>query len=128
MLKTCGGDVLVFSQEEVVETPPVSILPTLESAEGTRSDGEHPDGKDPKTSHKEKKEQKDKYAKPKIKTLVPNSSENNLTKARTFSFEQLYEFNNLFLNKSFLRKRVRASEVDIDKNQTDIAELFKWKE
>lgn len=61
---------------------------------------------------------------PKIKCHVPNDTENNLLKARTFSFQQLYEFNNLCLNKSFLRKRVRASEEDIDKNQKDIAALF----
>ena len=64
---------------------------------------------------KHHKEVKDRYAHPKVKCTLPNHTENNLTKARLFSFEQLYEFNNLFLNKSFLRKRVRATEVDIDK-------------
>ena len=50
--------------------------------------------------------------KPKVATNLPNKRENNLTKARMLSFEQLYEFNNLFLNKSFLRKRTRAAEEE----------------
>lgn len=38
--------------------------------------------------------------------MVPNQHENNLKKARLVTFEQLYDFNNLFLNKSFLKKRM----------------------
>jgi len=53
------------------------------------------------------------YMKPKVATSLPNKKEYNLTKARLITFEQLYEFNNLFLNKSFLRKRTRAAEQDI---------------
>ena len=56
-----------------------------------------------------------KYLHPKVKTKVPSMTENPLTKSRTFSFQQLYEFHNLVLNKSFLRKRVRSSEEDMDK-------------
>jgi hypothetical protein len=70
----------------------------------------------------------DRSLKPKVRNHIPSATENPLTKTRTFSFKQLYDFNNLYLNKSFLRKRVRSSEEDIHKNQKDIEALFKWKE
>ena len=67
---------------------------------------------------KKKKKSKDKgpsdaWKKPKIATKLPNNKENPLTKARTHSFKQLYDFTNLILNKSFLRKRVYALEQDV---------------
>jgi hypothetical protein len=68
-----------------------------------------------------------KYLTPKIKTNLPTSTENLLTKARTFSFEQLYDFHNLCLNKSFLRKRVRSIEEDIFRNSNKLDELYAWK-
>ena len=46
---------------------------------------------------------------------VPNSGENELTKARLVTFKQLYDFNNMFLNKSYLRKRTKYSEDHISK-------------
>ena len=68
-----------------------------------------------KTGKTEKEKKIPRYMKPKVATNLPNMKENNLTKARMLSFQQLYEFNNLFLNKSFLRKRTRAAEEDIFK-------------
>ena len=50
-----------------------------------------------------------------------------MTKARLFSFHQLYDFNNLFLNKSFLRKRVRSTEEDIWQLQNKVAALESWR-
>ena len=65
--------------------------------------------------------------KPKIPTGLPNKKENTLTKARLVSFKQLYEFNNLCLNKSFLRKRTRAAEEDILDLQKRVKKLEGWR-
>jgi hypothetical protein len=54
-----------------------------------------------------------KFLMPSIRTYLPTEAENPLKKSRAFSFEQLYAFNNLCMNKSFLRKRVRSLEVDV---------------
>lgn len=61
--------------------------------------------------------------KPKVDCWLPNYKENPLTKSRALSFEQLYDFNNIFLNKSFLRKRVTSTEEDVCLNQKQIKEL-----
>jgi hypothetical protein len=45
-----------------------------------------------------------------------------------FSFKQLYEFNNLHLNKSFLRKRTRHAEEDIASLQDQVKVLQAWRE
>ena len=119
MLRKAQADVLLFDDMVVDDTVPQTVLVSQASQESMSASQGDKSG----PGHVKK----DKYAMPKVKCHVPNNTENNLLKARTFSFHQLYEFNNLCLNKSFLRKRVRASEEDIDKNQTDIAALFKWK-
>ena len=82
---------------------------------------------------KDKKEKegdfsKKKWIRPNHQAYIPNDVEDPLTKARMFSFKQLYEFNNLYLNKSFLRKRTRNAEEDIFKIQNQIKELFEWRE
>jgi hypothetical protein len=46
---------------------------------------------------------------------VPNTEENELTKARLVTFKQLYDFNNFVLNKSYLRKRTSRNEEYISK-------------
>ena len=46
---------------------------------------------------------------------IPAKDENELLKARLFNFKQLYDFNNLCLNKSFLRKRTKKNEDHIAK-------------
>lgn len=58
---------------------------------------------------------------------VPNQEENELTKARMVTFKQLYEFNNLFLNKSYLRKRTGRSEEYIAKLQKEMIEVQEWR-
>jgi hypothetical protein len=45
-----------------------------------------------------------------------------------FSFKQLYEFNNLYLNKSFLRKRTRNAEEDIASIWAQINKIHAWQE
>ena len=45
-----------------------------------------------------------------------------------FSFKQLYEFNNLYLNKSFLRKRTRNAEEDIASIWAHNKEMLAWRE
>lgn len=65
---------------------------------------------------------------PGVKTHLPTTTENPLKKSRAFSFEQLYHFNNLCMNKSFLRKRVRSLEVDLATAQKHIKELERWRE
>ena len=47
-------------------------------------------------------------------SLMPNSVESDRLKGRVFSFKQLYDFNNLFLNKSYLKKRTKVNENHID--------------
>ena len=76
--------------------------------------------KDDKKKKKKSKDKglEDKWKKPKIATKLPNYKENPLTKARTHSFKQLYDFINLVLNKSFLRKRVYSIEQDMSVAQT----------
>ena len=46
---------------------------------------------------------------------MPNLIEEDKLKARMFTFKQLYDFNNLCLNKSFLKKRVTVNEEHIAK-------------
>ena len=58
---------------------------------------------------------------------IPNNKENELTKARLVSFKQLYDFNNLCLNKSFLRKRTKQSEDHISVLQDEVKELQRWR-
>lgn len=43
------------------------------------------------------------------------------------SFKQIYEFFNLCLNKSFLRKRTRHAENDIFLMQNELKKLQEWK-
>jgi len=45
-----------------------------------------------------------------------------------FSFKQLYEFNNLYLNKSFLRKRTRNAEEDIASIWAQLNKMMAWSE
>lgn len=61
-------------------------------------------------------------------SLLPNSVESDRLKARTFSFKQLYEFNNLVLNKSFLKKRTKVNEDHIAKLQAEMLEQQRWRE
>lgn len=79
---------------------------------------------DPKEGGKKVK----KWLMPGVKTHLPTNTENPLKKTRGFSFEQLYYFNNLCMNKSFLRKRVRSLEVDLATAQAHIKELERWRE
>ena len=58
---------------------------------------------------------------------IPNNKENELTKARLVSFTQLYDFNNLCLNKSFLRKRTKHSEDHIAVLQNEVKDLQEWR-
>ncbi len=51
-----------------------------------------------------------------------------MTKARLMSFTQLYDFNNLGLNRSFLRKRTKKSENHIEVLQNEVKELQTWRE
>lgn len=46
---------------------------------------------------------------------MPNEVEDDRLKARMVSFKQLYDFNNLVLNRSFLKKRTKVSEDHIEK-------------
>jgi len=55
------------------------------------------------------------------------TQENELTKARLVSFKQLYDFNNLCLNRSFLRKRTSKSELNIEILQAQVKALQKWR-
>jgi hypothetical protein len=60
--------------------------------------------------------------------LFPNINiENNLLKPRMFTFKQLYQLNNLCLNKSFLRKRTKVSEDNISVLQSEVIELQNWR-
>lgn len=60
--------------------------------------------------------------------MVPNQHENVLKKARMVTFEQLYDFNNLFLNKSFLKKRMQMGEDNIKKLQEEMVEMHEWRD
>ncbi len=44
-----------------------------------------------------------------------------------FTFKQLYQLNNLCLNKSFLRKRTKVSENNISVLQSEVIELQNWR-
>ena len=44
------------------------------------------------------------------------------------SFQQLYDFNNLCLNRSFLRKRTKSNEEHIDAIEKDLAEMHEWRD
>jgi hypothetical protein len=44
-----------------------------------------------------------------------------------FTFKQLYQLNNLCLNKSFLRKRTKVSEDNISVLQSEVIELQNWR-
>ena len=55
-------------------------------------------------------------------SLLPNTVESDRLKARTFSFKQLYDFNNLCLNKSYLKKRTKVNEDHIAKLQAEMLE------
>ena len=54
---------------------------------------------------------------------VPNEGENELTKARLVTFKQLYDFNNMVLNKSYLRKRTAKTEDHVSKLQKEMIEV-----
>ena len=127
MLRIAKDDVLIFRKED-----PIPATASVDSQEEDPSKSQDiatiPDeSKEESKDEGGKVVKQPKFMKPKVKTYLPTSTENALTKARTFSFEQLYDFNNLFLNKSFLRKRVRSSEEDIFKAQNNIKNLFEWK-
>lgn len=60
--------------------------------------------------------------------VIPFSEDNNvLHDARLVTFKQLYDFNNLFLNKSYLRKRVKSTENHLDSVQKELDGLQAWK-
>ena len=44
------------------------------------------------------------------------------------SFQQLYDFNNLCLNRSYLRKRTKNNEEHIDALEKDLEEMHKWRD
>lgn len=48
-------------------------------------------------------------------SMIPNKVEDDRLKARMVSFKQLYEFNNLVLNRSYLKKRTKVNEGHISK-------------
>ena len=45
-----------------------------------------------------------------------------------FTFEQLYDFNNLFLNKSYLKKRMKIAEDKVSKLEEQMIEVHDWRE
>ena len=45
-----------------------------------------------------------------------------------FTFEQLYDFNNLFLNKSYLKKRMKIAEDKVTKLEEQMMEVHDWRE
>lgn len=120
MRRTAGADVLKFDipteysvgDGQTLKLPPAGAEPALQKQETTA-------GKKAKGPPK--------WTKPLVPTFLPTATENPLKKARTFSFEQLYDFNNLVLNKSFLRKRVRSLEEDMQKAQEDVKGLQAWR-
>ena len=59
---------------------------------------------------------------------VPDPGRNELTSARLFSFQQLYDFFNLCLNRSFVSKRTRSCEEDVFDLQQELKEFHKWRE
>ena len=59
---------------------------------------------------------------------IPNNFENELLKVRMVNFQQLYDFNNLCLNKSYVKKRTKINEDKIAKLQADVKNLFEWRE
>jgi hypothetical protein len=60
--------------------------------------------------------------------VIPFSEDNNaLHESRLVTFKQLYDFNNLFLNKSYLRKRVKSTEDHLDSVQKELDGLQAWK-
>ena len=60
--------------------------------------------------------------------VLPFSEEDKvLHESRMFSFKQLYDFNNLYLNKSYLRKRVKSTEDHLDSVQKELDGLQAWK-
>lgn len=61
-------------------------------------------------------------------TTVPDPGRSELTAARLFSFQQLYDFFNLCLNRSFLSKRTRGCEQDIYDLQQELKEFHEWRE
>ena len=68
------------------------------------------------------------YEFPRKASLFPNIIEDDRLKARMFSFKQLYEFNNLVLNKSYLKKRTTVNETHIAKLQEEMLEQQRWRE
>lgn len=51
-----------------------------------------------------------------------------LTEARLVTFAQLYDFNNLFLNRSYLRKRTGVCEKKITAIEKELLELQAWRQ
>ena len=47
----------------------------------------------------------------------------DLIEARLISFKQLYDFSNLFLNRSYLKKRTKNNEEHIDAIEKDLVEM-----
>ena len=56
-------------------------------------------------------------------SCVPNEVEDDRLKARTISFKQLYDFTNLVLNRSYLKKRTAVSEEKIASTKESITEM-----
>jgi uncharacterized protein with NRDE domain len=52
----------------------------------------------------------------------------DLIEARLISFKQLYDFSNLFLNKSYLKKRTKNNEEHIDALEKDLKEMHQWRD
>jgi hypothetical protein len=48
--------------------------------------------------------------------------------ARLVSFKQLYDFSNMFLNKSYLKKRTKNNENHIDAIEKDLVEMHQWRD
>ena len=44
------------------------------------------------------------------------------------TFKQIYDFMNLFLNKSYLKKRTKNSEEHIDSIEKDLVEMHQWRD
>lgn len=65
---------------------------------------------------------------PKLKPLIPNDWENEYKRSRMFSFEQVYDFFNLCLNKSLLNKRTRSAEEDVYAIQNQLKEFTTWRQ
>ena len=58
---------------------------------------------------------------------VPKPDTDDLVKARSLSYKQLYDFFNICLNKSFLKKRVLAAEVDVNDAHIKVTTLQDWR-